>query len=140
MLHIYFSVVISFIYYVMAQGQYPETLGHTIVVNTSFIFPYVWSMIKPLIDPVSAKKIHVMSSEEEWAPVVGDLLGVENVSSTYSGSLPALDVSIHPYAEAVNVGSNDGQGTIHLRMCLEQESEPTPATNTESIQLEIEPK
>jgi hypothetical protein len=91
------------------QSQYPETLGNTIIVNTSLIFPYAWGMVRPWIDPVSARKIHIKSGQGEWGPFLSDLLGAKNVSSSYAGDGMELQVGAQPFAAIVGVnGNSDG--------------------------------
>jgi len=82
------------------QQQYPETLGFTVVINTSMIFPIIWRIIREWIDPVPASKIHIAAGRDEWLPLLSDLFGVDNLSATYGGScsLPPLDPMQHPYA------------------------------------------
>lgn len=99
------------------QQQFPETLGHTVVINTSLIFPMIWRIVKVWIDPVPASKIHIAAGKDDWFPLLSDLFGVENLSSSYGGccSLPPLDVTQHPYAAIAcehELASNDGSKDV----------------------------
>jgi hypothetical protein len=82
------------------QQQFPETLGYTVVINTSMVFPALWRIIREWIDPVPASKIHIAAGREQWLPLLSELFGSENLSSSYGGHcpLPPLDPSQHPYA------------------------------------------
>lgn len=43
---------------------YPETLGVMLVVNSPWIFKGCWKIVKPLLDPITAKKIAFVSQEK----------------------------------------------------------------------------
>jgi hypothetical protein len=81
------------------QKQYPETLGRFFIINTPYVFPMVWRMVKAFLDPVVASKIHIISKRSEWQPALLDYIGAENLSSTYGGTAPALTPDLHPYAD-----------------------------------------
>ncbi len=83
------------------QQQYPETLGRLYIINTPSAFPMVWKMVKPWIDPVTASKIHILSSPREYEPALAEFIGVENLPSNYGGVLPELNPTIHPYAQTI---------------------------------------
>lgn len=83
------------------QQQYPETLGRLYIINTPSAFPMVWKMVKPWIDPVTASKIHILSSPREYEPALAEFIGVENLPANYGGLLPELNTTIHPYAQTI---------------------------------------
>jgi hypothetical protein len=64
-------------------------------------------VIRPWIDPVPASKIHITSGAEQWTPLLCDLLGTENLTSTYGGKHQPLCATHHPYASVVK---RDGSG------------------------------
>lgn len=112
------------------QNQYPETMGQTFVINTSSVFPVVWRMVKPWLDPVVAGKIHLLGKPEEWTPLFDEHIDLRNVSVTYGGMQTALDVNAHPYSaicderevleeDAVH-GHGGRAGTILRRMMHER--------------------
>ncbi|KAJ3365478.1 cytosolic factor, phosphatidylinositol/phosphatidylcholine transfer protein [Allomyces javanicus] len=59
-----FSQVASFVKQVSKIGQdyYPEMLGTMFIVNAPMLFSSVWSLIKPFLDEVTVKKIHILGS------------------------------------------------------------------------------
>lgn len=46
----------------LSQNYYPERLGRLYLINAPWGFSTVWSAIKAFIDPVTAKKIHILGS------------------------------------------------------------------------------
>jgi hypothetical protein len=79
------------------QAQYPETLGRLLIINAPTMFPYVWSWVKPWLDPVVASKIQIFGGESTWKPVLLDLIGRDGVPQNYGGDLPVLTPDLHPY-------------------------------------------
>lgn len=111
------------------QSQYPETMGQTFVVNTSSVFPVVWRMVKPWLDPVVAGKIHLLGRPEEWTPILDEYMDLQNVSVTYGGVQAALHATTPPYIAITHDATNGDKiedeekfgrvGTIARRMMLE---------------------
>jgi hypothetical protein len=66
------------------------------------MFPFVWRMVRPWLDPVVARKIHILGSYDEWQPCLVSQIGVPNLPACYGGTAPDLDLSTHPYAAIVN--------------------------------------
>lgn len=85
---------------------YPETLGKMFVINAPSAFPFVWRMVKLWLDADVASKIQVMSGPREWLPVLSECIGLENIPSNYGGKAKPLDVSAHPYEEAMSLIKN----------------------------------
>jgi hypothetical protein len=56
--------VTSFVKQVTKIGQdyYPESLGTMFIINSPMLFSSVWSLIKPFLDEVTVKKIHILGS------------------------------------------------------------------------------
>jgi hypothetical protein len=46
---------------VIDEGDYPETMGLTFVVNAPSIFSYIWKVIRPWLDPFTANKVRIHS-------------------------------------------------------------------------------
>jgi hypothetical protein len=46
----------------MSQNYYPERLGKMYLINAPWGFSTVWSVVKGWLDPVTAKKIHILGS------------------------------------------------------------------------------
>jgi hypothetical protein len=44
----------------LSAKHYPERLGAFLVIGAPGIFSGLWSMLQPLVDPVSRKKIHML--------------------------------------------------------------------------------
>ena len=128
------------------QSQYPETMGQTFVLNTSPVFPVVWNMVKPWLDPVVAGKIHLTGRPEQWMPLLDEYIDMRHLSSTYGGMQAALDVTAPPYAAITGEGGDepcgeDGQeavlgrlGTIRRRM-MEGTPRPTIAPTSTPTDL-----
>ncbi|ORZ29452.1 CRAL-TRIO domain-containing protein [Catenaria anguillulae PL171] len=59
-----FSQVASFVKQIAQIGQdyYPEQLGTMFIINAPMLFSSVWSLIKPFLDEVTVKKIHILGS------------------------------------------------------------------------------
>lgn len=87
----------------LESAQYPEPYGHLFIINGPTGFSSVWNMMKGLIDPVTAKSIHVLGGPKDWTPKLFDFIGEENMPSTYGGRLPALSPQRHPYADYMNL-------------------------------------
>lgn len=81
------------------QAQYPETLGRFFIINTPYVFPMVWKMVRTFLDPVVASKIHIIAKRSDWEPALLDFIGADNLSQTYGGTAPPLNADLHPYAE-----------------------------------------
>jgi hypothetical protein len=47
----------------ISQNYYPERLGKLFLINAPWGFSTVWSIIKGWLDPVTVKKIHILSSD-----------------------------------------------------------------------------
>lgn len=52
------------------ENYYPECLGLVIVYNASWVFNSLWKLIRPLLDPVVASKVHFASTKEELAQFI----------------------------------------------------------------------
>jgi hypothetical protein len=112
------------------QSQYPETLGRTFILNASSLFPMVWRMVRPWLDPVVANKMQILAGVESWHPFLLEHVGAEFLSSSYGGEGEYLDASVHPYAAIVFCESGNDLdqfsedlygsiGTITRRMLLD---------------------
>eukprot|EP00746_Dinoflagellata_sp_MGD_P019918 gnl/MRDRNA2_/MRDRNA2_146324_c0_seq1.p1 gnl/MRDRNA2_/MRDRNA2_146324_c0~~gnl/MRDRNA2_/MRDRNA2_146324_c0_seq1.p1 ORF type:complete len:468 (-),score=69.43 gnl/MRDRNA2_/MRDRNA2_146324_c0_seq1:302-1705(-) len=49
---------------VINQGNYPEVLGGMIIVNAPYIFSWLWSVIHPWLDPVTAAKFEIFGCDQ----------------------------------------------------------------------------
>jgi hypothetical protein len=80
------------------QRLYPETLGALYIINAPSLFPFVWRVVKEFIDAKTAEKIHILSKESEWRPVLESNIGLENMPSEYGGQGEPL-ASQNPYTD-----------------------------------------
>lgn len=106
------------------QSQYPETLGRTFILNASSLFPMVWRMVRPWLDPVVASKIQIFAGVDSWHPYLLEHVGAEYLSSSYGGEAEYLDSTVHPYAaivylESDHLENSKGYGSITRRMLAE---------------------
>lgn len=46
------------------QKYYPEVLNLALIVNAPFVFSACWSVIRPWLDPVTAKKVEFVNSQQ----------------------------------------------------------------------------
>ncbi|KAJ1645727.1 hypothetical protein J3B02_003423 [Coemansia erecta] len=53
----------TFLHYL--EHYYPECLGLVLIYNASWVFNGLWKLIRPLLDPVVASKVHFLGSREE---------------------------------------------------------------------------
>ena len=95
------------------QAQYPETLGKLLIINAPSAFPFVWSWVKPWLDPVVASKIQIFGGESSWGPVLLDLIGKESMPENYGGLLPRLTTEMHPY-RGFESGVSLGASTVEI--------------------------
>jgi len=65
------------------QWFYPETLGAFYMLNAPSLLPTVYGLIKPLLDPVTQEKIHLLSGRS--MNVILDKLGAQHVPKEYGG-------------------------------------------------------
>lgn len=64
----------------ISQNYYPERLGKMYLINAPWGFSTIWSVVKGWIDPVTAKKIHILGSgyqSELLAQIPAENLPVE---------------------------------------------------------------
>ncbi|KAJ1721879.1 phosphatidylinositol transfer protein csr1 [Coemansia erecta] len=53
----------TFLHYL--EHYYPECLGLVLIYNASWVFNGLWKLIRPLLDPVVAAKVHFLASRDE---------------------------------------------------------------------------
>ncbi|KAJ1817221.1 hypothetical protein LPJ56_004116 [Coemansia sp. RSA 2599] len=57
------SFIRTFLHYL--EHYYPECLGLVLIYNASWLFNGLWKLIRPMLDPVVASKVHFLGSMEE---------------------------------------------------------------------------
>jgi hypothetical protein len=75
----------------IGQNYYPEMLGTMFLVNTSFLFGAVWSLVKSFIDEKTRNKIKVEKSD--YAKKLLELVEPENLPTFFGGkcTCPQID-------------------------------------------------
>jgi hypothetical protein len=73
----------------ITQDNYPELMGQTFIINTGYFFSGIWSIVKGWLDPVTRKKIQIISGsgKKELLEIVDeDKLHVE-LGGTFTGEI-----------------------------------------------------
>jgi hypothetical protein len=66
------------------QNQYPERLGLAFVFNAPWVFQGVWKIIRPLLDPVTAAKVHMLGGD--YKDTLLEYIDEEVLSTDIGGS------------------------------------------------------
>ncbi|KAJ2722923.1 hypothetical protein GGI07_002999 [Coemansia sp. Benny D115] len=69
----------TFLHYL--EHYYPECLGLVLIYNASWIFNGLWKLIRPLLDPVVASKVHFVTSKTELL----DFIAPEHLPREFGG-------------------------------------------------------
>ena len=64
------------------QNYYPESLGKCLVVNPSWLFSGFYKLLRPLLDPVVAAKVEIISNKEE----LNNFIAPENLLKQFGGT------------------------------------------------------
>jgi hypothetical protein len=89
----------------LANANYPETLGATVVVNAPAFFPTMWGWIKGWFDANTRDKIHILgkptNANGEAGEAIRSLIAPEELPKQYGGLLdwkfedgPVLDAEL----------------------------------------------
>ena len=116
------------------QKQYPETLGRIFIINVPSVFPFVWRMVKPWLDPATAAKIEIYAGPKEYEPALKNFIGEDNLPSNYGGKLAALSTEVHPYASYVDKVKASQSIVESSKPVLDEEEE-----KAEQLHLSIAP-
>jgi len=68
------------------QSHYPERLEAALMLRAPFVFSSAWTLIRPLLAPVTAAKITFVPTRQETQVLAGRGIGLEIVPSLYGGS------------------------------------------------------
>jgi hypothetical protein len=68
----------------IGQNYYPEMLGTMFLINTSFLFSAVWSIVKGFIDEKTRNKINVEKSS--YAKKLLELVESDNLPKLFGGN------------------------------------------------------
>jgi hypothetical protein len=69
----------------IGQNYYPEMLGNMFLVNTSFFFSAVWSIVKGFIDVKTRSKIYLLDKESSTKKLL-DFVDADNLPSFLGGN------------------------------------------------------
>lgn len=69
----------------MLERYYPERMASAYVVNTPSFFATCWKMVKPLLDPRTAKKIHVLSNPKATLQQLREIMDDADIPAAYGG-------------------------------------------------------
>ncbi len=68
------------------NNYYPERLGQMFLVNPPGVFPVLWNLVKPWLDPVTKTKILVIKRGPETATTLLQHIDSDQLPSEYGGS------------------------------------------------------
>ncbi|CAH0493996.1 unnamed protein product [Peronospora farinosa] len=83
-------------------AHYPERSARIFIINTPGWFNMVWRMVKPLIDPVTREKVHMLKGSGILVELE-KLIDRENIPSDFGGEGTALGDSDEEHALAAHV-------------------------------------
>ncbi|POM78364.1 SEC14 cytosolic factor [Phytophthora palmivora] len=83
-------------------AHYPERSAHIFIINIPGWFNMIWRMVKPLIDPVTREKVHMLKGSAILKELE-TLIDSENIPSDFGGDGVALGDSEEERALAVHV-------------------------------------
>ena len=66
-------------------AHYPERAGHVFVINVPSWFKMIYSVVKPMIDPVTLEKIHILRGKDEIFEALLKQIDIENIPQEYGG-------------------------------------------------------
>ena len=110
----------------ISQNYYPELLGKMYIINAPMLFTAVWSMVKPLLDEVTVKKISILGYSYTAAlletideDVLPDFLGGKDTCPGDYGPWNDGSVSGYPQEEYERV--NDFLMDFHSELIVYHE-------------------
>ncbi|KAJ3206131.1 cytosolic factor, phosphatidylinositol/phosphatidylcholine transfer protein [Entophlyctis luteolus] len=68
----------------IAQDYYPEMLGKMFVINAPMLFTGVWSLVKPMLDEVTVRKIVILGPT--YLPTLLETIDSENLPRCLGGT------------------------------------------------------
>ncbi|CEG41519.1 sec14 cytosolic [Plasmopara halstedii] len=82
--------------------HYPERSAHIFIINIPGWFNMIWRMVKPMIDPVTREKVHMLKGSAILKELE-TLIDLENIPSDFGGESVALGDSEEEHALAAHV-------------------------------------
>ncbi|KAJ2703918.1 hypothetical protein FB645_003684 [Coemansia sp. IMI 203386] len=89
------------------EHYYPECLGLVLIYNASWVFNGLWKLIRPLLDPVVASKVHFVGSRDE----IQNYIAPENLPKHLGGT----DDFVYEYTMP-KPGENAAMSDVAARM------------------------
>ncbi|KAI9999059.1 hypothetical protein PInf_003738 [Phytophthora infestans] len=83
-------------------AHYPERSAHIFIINIPGWFNMIWRMVKPMIDPVTREKVHMLKGSAILKELE-TLIDPENIPSDFGGEGVALGDSDEEHALAAHV-------------------------------------
>jgi len=75
-------------------GQhYPERAGFVYVINVPGWFAMIWSVVKPMVDEVTLKKINILKGKQQIFEALLEKIPIENIPPEYGGQSVPLGES-----------------------------------------------
>ncbi|KAG6612698.1 SEC14 cytosolic factor [Phytophthora cinnamomi] len=83
-------------------AHYPERSAHIFIINIPGWFNMIWRMVKPMIDPVTREKVHMLKGSAILRELE-TLIDLENIPADFGGEGAALGDSEEEHALAAHV-------------------------------------
>jgi hypothetical protein len=73
----------------ITQDYYPEIMGKLFILNSGYLFSGIWAIIKGWLDPVTRKKIQIISGsgKKELLKLIDAENLPEDLGGTYTGDI-----------------------------------------------------
>lgn len=68
------------------QAHYPERMGAIVVINAPYTLSACWAIISSWLDAASRAKVHIISSERYWKPLLASLFPPDQIPAEYGGT------------------------------------------------------
>jgi hypothetical protein len=77
----------------LSAQHYPERAGCVFVINVPAWFKIIWSVVKPIVDVDTLKKIYILRGKEEIRRCMQEKIALENIPPEYGGNSMPLGQS-----------------------------------------------
>jgi hypothetical protein len=106
------------------SDHYPERLGTMIIINAPSVLSFAWGIVQGFLDPVTKAKIRILSSREDWQPVLLQCIEKDQIPMQYGGTAPDLSaeeaiLSMNPPSEDETRTSSNTTNESELPLTLE---------------------
>jgi len=72
------------------SAHYPERLGKLVVINAPSALAVAWRVVKGWLDSRTREKISILAGEEEWGPLLRELVDHDQLPEAYGGGAPEV--------------------------------------------------